>query len=57
MQYELSDCDATRQMTFGEFASAQGSTVDQINAMNGLKLTKSTVLAQGSELYIPTNQY
>ena len=44
-------------MTFGEFASAYGATVEQINVMNGLKLTKGTVLAQGSELYIPGNQH
>ncbi|MFC4994120.1 LysM peptidoglycan-binding domain-containing protein [Rubritalea tangerina] len=46
-----------RQMTFGEFASVYGASVEQINEMNGLKLSKSTVLAQGSELYIPNNQH
>ncbi|MFC5049035.1 LysM peptidoglycan-binding domain-containing protein [Rubritalea spongiae] len=52
-QVKVRTVSVTRQMTFGEFASAHGASVDQINEMNGLKLTKSTVLAQGSELYIP----
>lgn len=46
----------TRQMTFGDFASTHGATVEQLNEMNNLRLSKSTVLAQGSELYIPNIQ-
>jgi len=56
-QSKVRTVSVTRQMTFGEFASAYGATVEQINTMNGLKLTKGTVLAQGSELYIPGNQH
>ena len=56
-QAKVRTVSVTRQMTFGEFATTYGSSVDQINTMNGLKLTKSTVLAQGSELYIPNNQH
>jgi LysM repeat protein len=56
-QVKVRTVSVTRQMTFGEFASAHGSSVEQINEMNGLKLTKSTVLAQGSELYIPNIQH
>jgi LysM repeat protein len=56
-QSKVRTVSVTRQMTFGEFASTHGSSVEQINVMNGLKLTKSTVLAQGSELYIPGNQH
>lgn len=56
-QTKVRTVSVTRQMTFGEFASAYGATVEQINVMNGLKLTKGTVLAQGSELYIPGNQH
>lgn len=56
-QSKVRTVSVTRQMTFGEFASTYGATVEQINVMNGLKLTKSTVLAQGSELYIPGNQH
>ncbi|MGJ8672417.1 LysM peptidoglycan-binding domain-containing protein [Rubritalea sp.] len=55
-QVKVRTVSVTRQMTFGEFASAHGSSVEKINEMNGLKLTKSTVLAQGSELYIPNIQ-
>lgn len=42
-----------QQMTYGQFASMHGVSIDQVNELNGLTLTKSTVLAQGSELYIP----
>ncbi|MEO1856545.1 MAG: LysM peptidoglycan-binding domain-containing protein [Rubritalea sp.] len=56
-QIEVRTVSVKRQMTFAEFATTYGSTVDQINTMNGLKLTKGTVLAQGSELYIPNNQH
>lgn len=56
-QAKVRTVSVTRQMTFGEFASVYGASVAQINEMNGLKLTKSTVLAQGSELYIPNNQH
>lgn len=41
------------QMTFGDFAAKHKSTVDKINILNGLDLNSSTVLAEGSELYVP----
>lgn len=47
----------TRQMTFGDFASEYGASVEQLNEMNNLRLSKKTVLAQGSELYIPNNKH
>lgn len=43
----------TSQMTFGEFAKQYNASVEQLNEMNNLRLTQSTVLAQGSELYVP----
>lgn len=46
-----------KQMTFGEFCSAHGVTVDQVNELNGHALTKSQYLARGSELYVPSNQH
>jgi len=45
-----------KQMTYGEFAGMHSASISKINELNGLSLTKSTVLAQGSELYIPGNQ-
>ncbi|WP_018969305.1 LysM peptidoglycan-binding domain-containing protein [Rubritalea marina] len=42
-----------KQMTFGEFAAQHQSTVDKINILNGLRLNSDTVLAEGSELYVP----
>lgn len=41
------------QMTYGQFASKYGASTTQLNALNGLSLNKSTMLAKGSELYVP----
>lgn len=44
------------EMTYGEFAAKYGTNADRLNALNGLDLTTATVLAKGSELYVPTAQ-
>lgn len=41
------------EMTFGEFAKQYGTDADRLNSLNGLDLTTATVLAKGSELYVP----
>lgn len=41
------------EMTFGEFANQHGSDIKRLNELNGLDLTGTTVLAKGSELYVP----
>lgn len=41
------------EMTYGEFATRHGTDAERLNALNGLDLTTATVLAKGSELYIP----
>ncbi len=41
------------EMTYGEFAAQHGTDADRLNALNGLDLTTATVLAKGSELYVP----
>lgn len=41
------------EMTFGEFAAKHGTDTERLNALNGLDLTTATVLAKGSELYVP----
>ena len=41
------------QMTYGQFASKHGASTKQLNALNGLSLNNNTVLAKGSELYVP----
>lgn len=40
-------------MTYSEFAAKYGTDIDRLNELNGLDLVPSTVLAKGSELYIP----
>lgn len=44
------------EMTYGEFANQHGTDADRLNALNGLDLTTATVLAKGSELYVPVQQ-
>lgn len=39
--------------TYGEFADKHGTTVDRLNHLNALDLVETTVLAKGSELYVP----
>ncbi len=41
------------EMTYGEFATNHGTNTERLNALNGLDLTNATVLARGSELYVP----
>lgn len=41
------------ETNYGTFASSHGTTPDRLNELNGLSLSTSTVLAKGSELYIP----
>lgn len=41
------------KMTYGEFAAKHGTDVNRLNDLNGLDLTQATVLAEGSELYVP----
>jgi hypothetical protein len=41
------------EMTYGEFAAKHGTDPDRLNDLNGLDLTHATVLAKGSELYVP----
>lgn len=40
-------------LTYGEFATQYGTSPERLNALNGLDLTHATVLAKGSELYVP----
>ena len=42
------------EMTYGDFAAKHGTNTARLNALNGLDLTDSTVLAKGSELYVPS---
>lgn len=41
------------QMTYGQFATQYGASTTQLNELNGLNLSKNTMLAKGSELYVP----
>jgi len=44
----------TSVMTYGQFASKNGTTVSVLNAMNGLDLPADEPMAVGSALYVPT---
>ena len=41
------------EMTYGEFAAKHGTDIARLNELNGLDLDASTLLAKGSELYVP----
>jgi len=43
----------TEETDFSAFAAAHGTSTAKLNALNGLNLNPSTVLAKGSELYVP----
>lgn len=43
-----------KEMTYGEFAAQHGTDTARLNDLNGLDLASATVLAKGSELYVPT---
>lgn len=40
------------KMTYGEFATRHNTSIDRLNEINGLNFPQSTVLAEGSELYV-----
>lgn len=42
-----------KEITYGEFAAQHGTDIKRLNELNGLDLTKATVLAKGSEIYVP----
>jgi LysM repeat protein len=42
-----------KEMTYGEFAAQHGTDIARLNDLNGLDLASATVLAKGSELYVP----
>lgn len=44
-----------KEISYGRFAKDHGTTTTRLDQLNGLELDPATVLAQGSELYIPTN--
>jgi len=41
------------EMTYGQFATKHGTSPQRLNELNGLDLSDATLLAKGSELYIP----
>lgn len=41
------------EMSYGAFAARHGTTTERLNQLNGLDLDSRTVLAKGSELYVP----
>ncbi len=41
------------EMTYANFANQHGTDTGRLNDLNGLDLTDATVLAKGSELYVP----
>ena len=44
------------EINYGDFAAKHGTDIARLNALNGLDLNNATVLAKGSELYVPRLQ-
>lgn len=42
-----------KEITYGDFAKQHGTTATRLDELNGLELDPTTILATGSELYIP----
>jgi len=45
----------TREISFADLAKKHGTTVARLNTINGWDYLPSTILARGSEIYIPVN--
>jgi LysM repeat protein len=45
-----------KEISYGEFAAKYGTDIERLNELNGLTLSSATVLAKGSELYVPVSQ-
>ncbi|MGC6427327.1 MAG: LysM peptidoglycan-binding domain-containing protein [Akkermansiaceae bacterium] len=43
----------TNETSFADFAKQHGTSTNSLNALNGWNLPKATVLARGSEIYVP----
>jgi LysM repeat protein len=43
----------TQEISYGEFAASYKTSTQRLDELNGLQLDPSTILAKGSELYIP----
>lgn len=43
----------TKEISYNDFAKSHNTSTNRLDQINGLRLDPSTILAQGSELYIP----
>ena len=50
---KISSVILTNETSFSDFASKHGTSTTSLNALNGWNLPKATVLARGSEIYVP----
>ncbi|MDA8975233.1 LysM peptidoglycan-binding domain-containing protein [Akkermansiaceae bacterium] len=50
---KVSSVILTNETSFSDFASKHGTSTTSLNALNGWNLPKATVLARGSEIYVP----
>lgn len=49
----VSSVIVTSETSFADFAKKHGTSTTSLNALNGWNLPKATVLARGSEIYVP----
>lgn len=46
----------SEEITYGAFAGEYNTSPEKLNSLNGISLKPNTVLAKGSELYVPTER-
>jgi len=51
----ISSITVNKEVTYSTFAEQHGATTSQLNELNGLSLKSTTMLARGSELYVPSS--
>lgn len=50
---EIVAVSVSKEISYGDFAAQHGTDTERLNSLNDLNLTSATILAKGSELYVP----
>lgn len=50
---EIIAVSVNNEISYGDFAAQHGTDTERLNSLNDLNLTSATILAKGSELYVP----
>ncbi len=53
-QKKIIAVSVNEEISYGDFAAKHGTDTERLNSLNDLSLTSATILAKGSELYVPS---